>query len=71
MTARGKFWSGKKQRRFTLLLKLISEPTFTWAAHRGLVGRNRDRDNPEKGRFARAEVEHILEQGWHNFDREH
>ncbi len=50
------------------LLKLVLKPTFKWAAHRALVGKNRSTHEPEKGRFTRAEVHGILDQLWRNFD---
>jgi hypothetical protein len=34
-----------------------------------MVGRNRSRQEPEKGRFIRAEVNHLLDQTWQTFDR--
>jgi ubiquinone biosynthesis protein len=48
--------------------KFIARPVTKWAAHRALVGRNRSRREPEKGRFTRAEVNSLLNQTWHNFD---
>jgi ubiquinone biosynthesis protein len=50
------------------LMKFTSKPIFKWAAYRALVGRNRSPHEPEKGRFTRAEVRHILDQLWHNYD---
>jgi hypothetical protein len=51
------------------LLKRISRPVTGSAARAGLVGRVRDRLNPDKGRFTRAEVDDILKQVWMMYDR--
>lgn len=51
------------------LLKLIYQPVIRKAAISGLVGRNRDRTQPAKGRFNRADVQKILIQVWNKFDR--
>ena len=50
------------------LFKFIGKPVIRWAAHRALVGRNRSRHEPDKGRFNAAEVNRILDQSWRDFD---
>lgn len=49
--------------------KLIYKPVMKWAAHRALVGRNRSRHEPEKGRFTRADIDHIIDQTGQNFEQ--
>jgi len=51
------------------LIKTIFRPTIKRAARAGLVGRKRDRNSPEKGRFTRAEVDNILKQVWQSYDQ--
>lgn len=50
------------------LFKFIFKPATKWAARRVIVGRNRSRHEPEKGRFIRTEVNHLVEQAWQIFD---
>ncbi len=50
------------------LFKLIYKPLTNWAAHRALVGRNRSRHEPEKGRFNAVDVKNLLEQTWNSLD---
>ncbi len=50
------------------LFKLIYKPLTNWAAHRALVGRNRSRYEPEKGRFTARDVKHLLKQSWNRVD---
>ncbi|GAB4577459.1 MAG: hypothetical protein Fur0022_01900 [Anaerolineales bacterium] len=51
-----------------LFFKLVYKPLTGWAARRTLVGRNRSLHEPQKGRFAAAEVSHLLDQSWQRFD---
>ncbi|MFV1998433.1 MAG: L-2-amino-thiazoline-4-carboxylic acid hydrolase [Acidiferrobacterales bacterium] len=51
------------------LIKTIFRPTIKRAARAALVGRMRDRDSPDKGRFTRAEVDRILKQTWQSYDQ--
>lgn len=51
-----------------ILFKLICRPITIWAARRALVGRNRSRREPEKGRFTPEEVSRVLDGSWHTFD---
>lgn len=53
----------------TTLLKLIYRPVTRQAARAGLLGRSRDRHNPDKGRFAPAEVDNILKKVWQTYDQ--
>ena len=48
--------------------RLIFIPITGSAARRALVGRNRSRHEPEKGRFTAAEVNDLLDESWHTFD---
>jgi ubiquinone biosynthesis protein len=48
--------------------KFMFKPLIRCAACQALVGRNRVRYEPEKGRFAKAEVDRLLDQSWHDFD---
>lgn len=50
------------------LFKFIFKPATKWAAGRAMVGRNRSRHEPEKGRFIRAEVNQLVDQAWQSFD---
>jgi ubiquinone biosynthesis protein len=50
-------------------VNLIYKPVMKWAAHRALVGRNRSRHEPEQGRFTRADVDHIIDETWQNFEQ--
>lgn len=52
-----------------LLFKLFFRPLIGWAAHQVLIGRNRAPHDLEKGRFAKAEVDRLLEQSWREFDK--
>lgn len=49
------------------LIKVTSQPIVKWATRSALVGRTRCRQQPEKGRFSRAEVDDLLEQSWLKF----
>lgn len=51
------------------LLKLMYRPVTSQAARASLMGRNRDRHNPDKGRFTRAEVDNILKRVWLTYDQ--
>jgi ubiquinone biosynthesis protein len=51
------------------LLKLLYRPVTSRAARASLIGRNRDRNNPDKGRFTRAEVDNILKRVWLTYDQ--
>ncbi len=51
-----------------LLFKLFFKTVVRWAAHQVFIGRNRVPGHPEKGRFATAEVDRLLDQSWHDFD---
>jgi hypothetical protein len=51
------------------LLKMIYRPVIKRAARASLVGRNRDRQRLEKGRFTRTEVDKILDQVWQGYDQ--
>lgn len=50
------------------LLKITCKPIFKWAADRALSGRYLDRNEPNKGRFTRGDVDRILKQTWRNYD---
>lgn len=50
-------------------MKVICRPVTARAAHSGLMGRSRDRYNPDKGRFTRSEVDGILKQVWLTYDQ--
>ena len=49
------------------LIKVTSQPIVKWATRRALVGRTRCRQQPQKGRFSRAEVDDLVEQSWLKF----
>ncbi len=51
------------------LVKTTYRPVIKRAARAGLVGRNRERHSPDKGRFTRAEVDNILKQVWQTYDQ--
>lgn len=51
------------------LIKTIYRPVTRQAALEGLVGRNRNRHEPNKGRFTRTEVDDILKQAWQTYDQ--
>lgn len=51
------------------LLKLIYHPVVKRAAISALVGRNRDRTQPVRGRFTQMDVKKILAQVWEKFDQ--
>ena len=51
-----------------LLFKLFFRPVVGWAARQALVGRNRAPYELEKGRFTKAQVNHLLDQSWHTLD---
>jgi ubiquinone biosynthesis protein len=53
--------------RIAWLALLPLAVALKWAAYGAMVGRNRNRERPEEGRFTRADVRRILEHGWHNF----
>ncbi|HEY9152522.1 MAG TPA: hypothetical protein VIN60_06520 [Anaerolineales bacterium] len=58
--------------KFTMkpgLLRLIYQPVIGRAAIAGLVGRNRDRAQPAKGRFTHADVQAMLAQVWKEYDQ--
>ncbi len=46
------------------LFKFIFKPVSHWAAGRALVGRNRSRHEPQRGRFTAQEVNRYLDQSW-------
>jgi|SRR5579859_955186 len=50
------------------VFKVVCKPITRWAGQRALVGRNRSRNEPEKGRFTGAEVDRLLDQSWRAFD---
>ncbi len=50
------------------LLKIVLKPVIHWAVQRSLAGRVRSPQQPEKGRFTRADVNNILRQAWGNHD---
>jgi L-2-amino-thiazoline-4-carboxylic acid hydrolase len=45
-------------------VKFIYRPLVARAARQGLVGRNRERQSPERGRFPRADVDGLLKTAW-------
>lgn len=45
----------------------LYRPIIRWAARSALVGRDRDRNKPEQGRFTRAEVNHSITQAWRRY----
>lgn len=49
--------------------KMVFRPVVKRAAYNALVGRNRDPQRPEKGRFTRVEVDQILEDVWQDYDQ--
>lgn len=49
--------------------KLFCRPIMKWAGSRSLVGRNRSRKEPDKGRFGHEDVRRLLEQAWRQFDQ--
>lgn len=51
------------------LVKTIYRPVVKQAANAGLIGRNRDRHRPDRGRFTQAEVDMILKQVWQTYDQ--
>lgn len=58
--------------KFTMkpgLLRLIYQPVIGRDAIAGLVGRNRDRAQPAKGRFTHADVQAMLAQVWKEYDQ--
>lgn len=50
------------------LLRLIYRHVIRKAALSGLAGRNRDRAQPEKGRFTHADIHNLLAEVWKKFD---
>jgi hypothetical protein len=54
----------KRQTFFRLLVR----PLATRAARAAIVGRNRSRLEPERGRFTRAEADTLLRQAWRAFE---
>jgi hypothetical protein len=50
------------------VVKSVYQPLTKWAAQRALAGRNRSRQEPEKGRFTKTEVNRILEEVWLKYD---
>ncbi|MBE2270176.1 MAG: L-2-amino-thiazoline-4-carboxylic acid hydrolase [Anaerolinea sp.] len=50
-----------------LLFRGLGKPLTVRAARRAIVGRNRSRYEPEKGRFTTAEINRILNQTWKDF----
>ena len=52
-----------------ILVKMVYRPAIKLAAYAGLVGRNRDCQRLDKGRFTRAEVDYIMEQVWQGYDQ--
>jgi hypothetical protein len=50
------------------LAKMLLKPVVKWAGRRAVVGRNRCRHQPEKGRFTGADVGRIVAAAWRNFD---
>jgi ubiquinone biosynthesis protein len=50
-------------------LKLIYQPAIRKAGISGLVGRNRNRTQPAKGRFTKADVQNLLEEVWLKYDQ--
>lgn len=51
------------------LIKIVYRSVARRAAYRALVGRNRDRAHPGKGRFTRKEVNDILREVWEVYDQ--
>ena len=51
-----------------LLFKLLFKTVVRWATHQVFIGRNRVPGHPEKGRFATAEVDRLLDRSWWEFD---
>lgn len=49
--------------------KWIFRPVIMLAARRALVGRNRARHEPTKGRFTKSEVDRVVTMAWDEFDR--
>lgn len=51
------------------MVKFIYRRPIRSAAHRALVGRLRNREKQEEGRFTRAEVDDLLKQAWITYDK--
>jgi hypothetical protein len=51
------------------LVKTIYRRSVRRAAHRALVGRLRDRERQDEGRFTRADVDELLKQTWVAYDQ--
>ncbi len=50
-------------------VKFIYRPLAVRAARQALVGRNRARQSPERGRFTRADVDGLLKTAWSEYAR--
>lgn len=50
--------------------KLVFKPITRHAARRTLIGRNRSRHEPQRGRFTRADIDRLIAQAWAAYDRE-
>jgi hypothetical protein len=48
-------------------VKFIYRPLAARAARHALVGRNRARQSPDQGRFARADVDNLLKTAWGHY----
>ena len=51
------------------LVKTIYRFNIKRATHSALVGRNRNRHDPKKGRFTHVEVNKLLRQAWQTYDQ--
>lgn len=51
-----------------LLISIALWPWLSRAARRTLTGRNRDRLDPQRGRFDRDEVRHLLREAWRQYE---
>ena len=52
----------------TRIATALTKPILNAAARHVLAGRSRSTSEPEKGRFSRRDVNHILRQTWRSFD---
>lgn len=49
--------------------RALFKPWARWAANAALVGRNRSREDPTRGRFTRSDVRRLLTATWDDFER--
>ncbi len=50
------------------LTRALFKPWARWAANAALVGRNRSRETPTRGRFTRNDVRRLLKATWEDFN---